>query len=781
MDDGALHTERFPMGILSTGLTEIDRLVPADEPPPLAPNADLKVVGQRTPRIDALAKVTGAARFTVDVKLPGMLHARILRASMPHARIRAIDVSAAVRLPGVRAVEVITDPGNPSTATIHYAGEPIAAVAATDAGIAEAALGLIHVEYETLPFVVDFDQAREATAPQVYGDGEERRSLQDEWLLPSLPRNGNVQQAVPAGNRGACDSGFKQADVVVSGDFRTAVQTHCCLEPHGIVADWRADGLTVYASTQFTAGVRATLAQDFGLPLHRVRVIVAAMGGGFGSKSSLREFGRIAVRLSRQSNAPVRLVLDRKEEQIDSGNRPGTWQRLRVGARQDGSLTAISLTSYGTAGVGTGAGVGNIAQALYTCPNFDSAQYDVFINAGPGSAMRGPGNTPGAFALEQTIDELAERLQLDPLKLRDRIDPSAVRREERRLGAERMGWNRRHAPGADAGPIKRGLGIAQSLWSANVQTNAACEARIYRDGSVEIVSSVQDIGTGIGTILAQVVAEELGLRPEQITVRIGDTDFPAGPPSYGSRTTASITPPARTAAYRVREILFQQIAGKLSVPASTLFAHDGVISVRGDAKRDVSFREAAATLRTDRISVVCSRRDDYMGFRRAAGPDAAMAHQDLGGVQFAEVAVDTETGVVRVERVVAVQDCGRPMNPLLIESQVQGGVLMGLSYALFEERLMDRHTGLMVNPNLEQYKIAGSRETPAIDVVVLENYQAQSATDAYGIAEPSNIATAPAIANAVYNAIGVRIRELPMTPARILAALGKVPTLEHAG
>jgi xanthine dehydrogenase YagR molybdenum-binding subunit len=781
MDDGALHTERFPMGILSTGLTEIDRLVPADEPPPLAPNADLKVVGQRTPRIDALAKVTGAARFTVDVKLPGMLHARILRASMPHARIRAIDVSAAVRLPGVRAVEVITDPGNPSTATIHYAGEPIAAVAATDAGIAEAALGLIHVEYETLPFVVDFDQAREATAPQVYGDGEERRSLQDEWLLPSLPRNGNVQQAVPAGNRGACDSGFKQADVVVSGDFRTAVQTHCCLEPHGIVADWRADGLTVYASTQFTAGVRATLAQDFGLPLHRVRVIVAAMGGGFGSKSSLREFGRIAVRLSRQSNAPVRLVLDRKEEQIDSGNRPGTWQRLRVGARQDGSLTAISLTSYGTAGVGTGAGVGNIAQALYTCPNFDSAQYDVFINAGPGSAMRGPGNTPGAFALEQTIDELAERLQLDPLKLRDRIDPSAVRREERRLGAERMGWNRRHAPGADAGPIKRGLGIAQSLWSANVQTNAACEARIYRDGSVEIVSSVQDIGTGIGTILAQVVAEELGLRPEQITVRIGDTDFPAGPPSYGSRTTASITPPARTAAYRVREILFQQIAGKLSVPASTLFAHDGVISVRGDAKRDVSFREAAATLRTDRISVVCSRRDDYMGFRRAAGPDAAMAHQDLGGVQFAEVAVDTETGVVRVERVVAVQDCGRPMNPLLIESQVQGGVLMGLSYALFEERLMDRHTGLMVNPNLEQYKIAGSRETPAIDVVVLENYQAQSATDAYGIAEPSNIATAPAIANAVYNAIGIRIRELPMTPARILAALGKVPTLEHAG
>lgn len=779
IDDGQLRAERFPVGISNTGLTQLDRLVPAGEPPPLPPNAGLKVVGRRIPRIDALAKVTGAARFTADVTLPGMLHARILRAPMPHAHIRAIDVTAAVQFPGVHGVEVLVEPGNPSRATIHYAGDPIVAVAATNAGIAQAALALIRVDYEALPFVVDLDQAREPTAPQVYRDGDERRALQDEWIVPSLPRNGNVQQAVPAGNRGDCEIGFQQADVVVSGDFRTSVQTHCCLEPHGIVADWRADGLTVYASTQFTAGVRATLAQEFGLPLHRVRVIVDAMGGGFGSKSSLREFGRIAVRLSRQAHAPVRLVLDRKEEQLDSGNRPGTWQRLRVGARRDGSLTAISLTSYGTAGVGTGAGVGNIAQALYSCPSFDSVQYDVFINAGPGSAMRGPGNTPGAFALEQTIDELAERLQLDPLKLRDGIDPSAVRREERRLGAQRIGWIRRHPPGADPGPVKRGLGIAQSLWPANVQTNAACEVRIYRDCSVEILSSVQDIGTGIGTILAQVVAEELGLRPEQINVRIGDTEFPSGGPSYGSRTTASITPPARAATYRVREMLFSQLAHKLDVPASALSAHDGVISVCGEAKRDIGFREAAAILRTDRISAVCSRQDDYLEFSRAAGPDAAIARQDLGGVQFAEVSVDTETGVVRVERVVAVQDCGRPMNPLLIESQVQGGVLMGLSYALFEERLMDRNTGLMVNPNLEQYKIAGSRETPAIDVVVLENYQGQSATDAYGIAEPSNIATAPAIANAVYNAIGVRMRELPMTPARVLSALGKVPALEH--
>jgi xanthine dehydrogenase YagR molybdenum-binding subunit len=546
------------------------------------------------------------------------------------------------------------------------------------------------------------------------------------------------------------------------------------MESHAIVADWRADGLTVYMSTQFTAGVRHELAETFGLPLNRVRVIVDGMGGGFGSKSSLGAYGRIAVALSRQAQAPVRVMHERHEEQMDTGNRPGTLQRMRIGALRDGTLTAISVTSYGTAGVGLGAGVGNIAAALYACPNFSSAQHDVFINAGPGSAMRGPGNTPGAWALEQAIDELADKLGIDALALRDKIDPSQVRREERRLGAERIGWPSRHRPGADPGPVKRGIGVAQALWGSNVQTNSSCEVRVMRDGSVEILSSVQDIGSGITTVLAQVVAEVLGLRPDQITVRIGDTDFPAGPPSYGSRTTASITPPARTAAWRALKTLFAEAARALHVSAADLVARDGRIFVRDEPSRGMGFAEVTALLRTDRISVVASRSDDYGGFRHAMG-DAAQAQQDLGGVQFAQVAVDTETGVVRVERVIAVQDCGRPINPRQIESQVQGGVLMGLSYALFEERILDQHTGRMVNPNLEQYKVAGARDIPEIEVVLLENYQGQSATDAYGVAEPSNIATAPAIANAVYNAIGVRLRSLPMTPAAILTALGKVP------
>ncbi|HUN95778.1 MAG TPA: xanthine dehydrogenase family protein molybdopterin-binding subunit [Bradyrhizobium sp.] len=769
-----LRTEIFPSGIASVGIGTVERQIPADEPPPLPPNSELTIIGRSFPRPNGRAKVTGAVKFTVDMSLPGMLHARVLRSQLPHAIVRSIDLAAAARHPGVRAILPIAGPANPQSATLRYVGAPVAAVAAVSLAAAEEALHLIRCDYQALPFVVDMNKARNPAAPLVHDQTTAPAGHPSGFpAAANLPLNGNVRGPAMA-KRGDVAKGFAESDVTVDGEYTTQVQTHCCAEPHAIVADWRADGLTVYMSTQFTAGVRDEIAQEFDLPLNRVRVVVNAMGGGFGSKSQLGNYGRFAIELSRLAKAPVRLFLERDEEQMDAGNRPGTWQRLRIGAKRDGSLTAVSLTSYGTAGVTIGAGVGNNAEALYSCPNFEGAQHDVFINAGPGCAMRGPGNTPGAFGLEQTIDDLAEKLGIDPLQLRDRIDPSAARREERRIGAERIGWQRRHAPGADMGPLKRGLGMAQSLWGANVQTNAACEVRIMRDGSVEVLSSVQDIGTGITTVLAQTVAEVLGLRPDEVTVRIGDTEFPPGGPSYGSRTTASTTPPARTAAWRVQRELFRYAALALNASAENLIARDGKIIVRDDPSRFIRFNDAASHLRTDRIAAVASRSDDYGGFRRRAGVDAALAQQDLGGVQFAEVAVDTETGIVRVERVVAVQDCGRPMNPRQIESQVQGGVLMGISYALFEERVIDDATGRMVNPNLEQYKLLGPRETPEIDVIVLENYQGQSATDAYGIAEPANIATAPAIANAVYNAIGVRLRSLPMTPAAVLAALGKV-------
>jgi len=779
-----MRRDKFPFGIAGVSVGEIERQVPVGEAPPLPTNDRLTVVGKPVPRINAKAKVTGAARFTVDFKLAGMLHGRLLRSPHPHARVLSINTKAAERHSDVRAVHVIMEIVGRAIESEKTAGElpralyvgaPIAAVAATTPEAAQEALSLIEVEYEVLPFVIDIEDARKSAAPAVFQSPVVGFSFAGGVPAGAgIQQKGNVRGPAKNGSRGDVTKGFAEAEATVEAEYRTEVQTHCCMETHAIVADWRSDGLTVYLSTQFTAGVRAELAEAFNVPRNRVRVVVDAMGGGFGSKSSAGNYARAAVALSRAAGVPIRLVLDRQEEQLDSGNRPGTFQRLKIGALKGGQLSAISLYTYGTAGTAIGAGVGNVAQAMYECPNFDIEQYDVFINAGPGCAMRGPGNTPGAFALEQSIDELAEKLKIDPLVLRDRIDASPMRREERRRGAERIGWSRRHKPGADAGSIKRGVGMAQSLWGANVQTNASCEVRLLRDGSVEVLSSVQDIGTGIGTVLAQVVAEELGLRPEDITVRIGDTDFPAGPPSYGSRTTASITPPARNAAYKVKQTLLEFVAPHFGAAADDLALRGGRIVAKADSSRGMSLREAAATLRTDQISAIASRSDDYGGFRRTMA-DAALAQTDLGGVQFAEVAVDTDTGIVRVERVVAVQDCGRPMNPLQIESQVQGGVLMGLSYALFEDRIIDRHTGHMLNADLEHYKIAGSRETPEIDVLLLENYQGQSATDAYGIAEPANIATAPAIANAIYNAIGVRLRQLPMTPAAVLAALGRIP------
>jgi xanthine dehydrogenase YagR molybdenum-binding subunit len=779
-----LRSQTYPVGISSVSLGEIERRVPVGEAPPLSPNAQLAVIGKSIPRMNGRAKVTGAAKFSVDVKLPGMLHARLLRSPHPHARILSIDTGVAEHYPGVRAVHILdevvgravetTPPAGQDGRRLLYVGDPVAAVAAVTPEAAQAAVDLIKVEYQPLSFVVDLEDARKPDAPKVFDGPVHGESFAGGVLAGgTAPQQGNVRSPNKTGSRGNSAAGLAEADVVVEGEFRTQVQTHCCAEPHGLVADWRQDGLTIYKSTQFTAGVRAELATAFGLPLSRVRVIVDAMGGGFGSKSSAGNYVRVAVALSRRAKAPVRLVLDRHEEQIDSGNRPATVQHLRVGARRDGALTSISLDTYGTAGVGLGAGVGNFAQTIYECPNFEISQSDVFINAGPGCAMRAPGNVPGAFGFEQIIDEVSEKLGMDPVALRDRIDPSPVRREERRIGTERFGWHRRRTAGSESGPIKRGLGMAQSLWGANVQINSSCEVRILRDGSIEVLSSVQDIGTGIGTVLAQVVAEELGLRPEDITLRIGDTEFPAGPPSYGSRTTASITPPARNAAHQVLSKLLEAIAASFGTEPENLVARSGRIATTNNS-RSISFREAAAQLPTDQISAVASRSDDYGGFGRRMG-DAAMAQSALGGVQFAEVTIDTETGIVRVERVVAVHDCGRPMNPLQIESQVQGGILQGLSYALFEERILDRHTGHMLNPNLEQYKIVRAGETPLIEVHLLENYQGMSSTDAYGIAEPATVATAPAIANAVYNAIGVRLRQLPMTPAAILAALGRIP------
>jgi xanthine dehydrogenase YagR molybdenum-binding subunit len=788
----------MPHGILGAELTQIQRMVPVDEPPALPVNSELSVIGKRTPRIDAHHKVTGRARYTSDVRLPGMLYGRGIVSTYPHARLRSVDTSAAEKYPGVRAVYIFDtlmgyarerDPEhfNPQQVKtpgklplVRFVGQPIAAVAATTQAAADEAARLIRVDYEPLPFVCDMEAARKPDAPLIFsGATEQEGTGGGGGAIQGLPQRGNVRGPNTGGqfngSRGDTQRGFAEADLIVEGEFKTQVQTHSQLETNAIVADWKSEGLTVYISTQGVSGVRDEIAEVFDLPKSKIRVICEYMGGGFGAKWGIGNYGRAAIELSRKTGAPVRIMLDRRAQHLAVGNRPSSVQQLRIGAKRDGTLTAIQLTSHGTAGVGLGAGVGNVAHSMYACPNFAQEQYDVFINAGPGAAFRAPGAPQGVFALEQLLDELAERIEIDPIALRDKIDANEMRRQQRRIGAERIGWTRRRPPGVglegSTGAIKRGIGFAQSEWSRYVDLNSSCEVRIMRDGSVEVRSSVQDLGTGVRTILAQVVAEELGLQPTDITVRIGDSMFPAGPGSGGSKTTPSITPAARNAAYRAKQQMLSSVASELKAQPSELAMREGRIFVTREPSSGMSFKEAAKRLRTEQISVTANRSDDYGGFERPVNNGNGVAFGKIGGVQFVEVAVDTEIGTIKLDRVVAVHDCGRPINPLQIESQINGGIIQGLSWALYEDRRLDTNHGIMLNANLEQYKIAGAREIPNIEVILLEEYQGRSSTDASGIAEPANIATAAAIANAFYNATGVRLRELPMAPKRVLSAL----------
>jgi len=773
---------KLQFGIAGASLTEIEREVAADEPPPLPVNERLKRIGKEVTRWDGRQKVTGAARYPSDIQLAGMLYGSLVSATEPHARITSIDTGAAERHPGVRAVHVVEkilesaelrDPSQeiPSKYPIvRYAGQPIAAVAATTQAAADEAARLVKVVYEKKPFVVAVESAMAPGAPLVFPAAADQEGSAGGGGGPAgVPQTGNVRGPMrrmsSPDSEGGIDQAFAACDVVVEGEFRTRVQTHSCLETHGALADWREEGLTVYASTQGTMGVRDELSAIFSIPKSRVRVLTEHMGGGFGSKFGAGNAGVIATHLSKKAGAPVRLFCTRKEEQWATGNRPDAKMRLRVGATKDGKLHAIHLVSHGTAGVGTGAGVAGPIHGIYDCPNVLSEEHDVFTNAGPGAAMRAPGHPQGCFAIEQLMDELAGKLGVDVLALMDRNDSHAARREERKIGARLFDWSRRKPAGAEKGPVKRGLGVAQSVWYRFANFDSACEVRIARDGSVEALSAVQDIGGGIKTVIAQIVAEELGLEPRQIDVKIGDTNNPPGPASGGSLTTGSITPAVREAAFKAKVELVRQAGAALGIPVADAVLESGRFKGRAAGEKDVSFKQAAATLATEQISAQATRRPEY----------GERARLTLGGVQFVETLVDTETGIVRPVRVVAVHDCGRPMNLLTLRNQVNGGVLQGLSYALYEERKLDRNTGIMVNPNLEQYKILGSRDVPEIQVHFIEEYIARSSTDASGIGEPSTIPTAAALANAVHNAIGVRIREIPMTPARVLAALGKIP------
>ena len=759
------RARRLRVGYEGT-LKEVELQVPETEPPIWDAAARLLVVGQSVRRVDGPAKVTGAAKYTYDVRLPGMLHGKILRSPHAHARILSIDTAKARALPGVRAVIAFERPDSFATVEnedsgrpideaekkeaagarkrhLLFAGEEVAALAAATPEIAEDALDLIEVKYEVLPHVVDLDAAREPGAPKVFPEGNVRK--------PEVHETGSVEE------------GFKAADLVVEGTYRTPVHLHNALETHGAVARWEGSRLTVYASTQGVFGFRDDLARYFKIPATDVRVVTDYLGGGFGAKFGAGVVGIVAARLARVAKAPVKLMLDRHEENLATGNRPSSVQWIKIGAKKDGTLTAIHLKSYGTGGIAGGAGVSGPVRTLYACPNIRTDEQDVLINAGFAMPFRAPGYVQGAFAFESALDEVADRLGIDPLELRKRNytdKPAKALLQMYETAARAIGWDRRRSPAAAAaarGAVRRGFGMGTAVWPMYGGPKADAKVIIHSDGTVECICGTQDIGGGTRTAMAMVTAEVLGLSPEAIRVSLGDTGTGMySPASGGSVTLTSILPAVRGAAEGAREKFLKTAAPALAAHPEDLELRDGRVGVKGGGK-SIPFAQAAGRLQSAVISSQASRAENYQG-----------AGFDVWGAQFAEVEVDTGTGKVKVLKVVAAQDCGRTINRLTAESQVNGGVIMGLSFALLEQ---DAATGIVMNPNLEDYKIAGTLEMPEIVPILMDVHDPANNVGVKGLGEPPVVPTAGAIANAVSNAIGARVRELPITPDRVLALL----------
>ena len=667
-------------------------------------------------RVDIWPKITGAAKYTADQQPAGMLHATFIQFPFGGGRIRSANVEAARAVPGVLEVEL-------------------------EAGRAARFNG------DRMGHIV-------ADSREALGDAMEALAL--EWA----PRSPEVRAsalyagvpAVDAESQAALDGLFSRAAVVVEATYETQVQTHACLETHGGVVHHQGDKAVAWGSTQGTFAYRDGLARPLELDASKVQVLNEFVGGGFGSKFGPDAEGDLAARLSRKFGKPCRVMCDRKQEHMDTGNRPGSIQFMKIGASADGKLLGGRIHVASIVGHTEGRG-GARNPVLYEFGEVERTEADIVLPAGLPRAMRSPGWPQGVFAVESMMDELAAALKMDPLEFRRRNDPSPRRLRQMERGAALIGWDKRQPDGAGTGRVKRGLGYGGTTWGfRNVDCQA--EAEVHRSGKVVVRGGVQDIGQGAATVVTDTAADELGLPREAVTGFVGNSDYPPGPASGGSVTTFSASPAVRDACNNLRNEMKAVLASEWKCDASAV-SHEGS-TFQGPGGATLSWAEACALLPHEKLSARGKATDE---FRREGSSD---------GCQFAEVEVDTETGIVRVARIVAVQACGTPINRHTVENQICGGVLQGVSYALFEDRWLDGPTGAMVNPNLETYKIAGTKDVPAI-VAVLDVEETD--TGARSLGEPTTNPTAAAIANAVTNAIGARVRSLPITPARVLAAL----------
>ncbi|HKI06338.1 MAG TPA: xanthine dehydrogenase family protein molybdopterin-binding subunit [Thermoanaerobaculia bacterium] len=697
---------------------------------------DRRLIGQRISRLDGPAKVTGRAKYTYDLKPSGMLWAKVLRCPHAHARILRLDVSAAKAMPGVKAVRVIQGQGT----EIQWALDDVVAVAATSEDIAEDALRAIVVEYEVLPHQVK-DDSLDGAAGVTPGEEE---------------------------TAGDPDAAMAGSAVRLKGRYGMPVVAHNCLEAHGQICQWTGpETLTAWCSTQAVSGVATQFAEGLGIPAANVRVVTEHMGGGFGSKFSADRWGIDCAQLSRQAGGvPVKLMLERRAELTVAGDRPSAYAEIEVGARLDGTLTAWSSKSWGSGGLGN-AGSPPMPY-VFQIPDRRHRHSAVPTHKASSRAWRAPNHPQGCYLTMSALDDLAASLGMNPLDLFLQnlalTGPlEKVYREELEMADHLMGWRQRWHPRGDPsrGPVKRGLGLSIHTWGGRGH-RSNCEVTIHPDGLAEAKISSQDIGTGTRTVIAIVLADTLGLPLDAVRVSLGDSRYPASGGSGGSSTVGGVSAATRRAAQNALGMIFAKAAPRLEATPDALEAADGTIRVKAEPARSLTWRQAMALF--GRTPLTAS------GVNPGNPGEGELTASGVGGVQMADVSVDAETGVVKVNKMVAVQDCGLVIDLKTAESQVYGALIMGISTALSEEKVIDPVTGITLNVDFESYKMAGIADVGEL-VVHMMTGPGYDERGVIGLGEPPMVSPCAAIANAVANAVGVRVPYLPLTPRRVLDAL----------
>jgi CO/xanthine dehydrogenase Mo-binding subunit len=764
-----------------------------------------RTVGKPVPKVDGLALATGRAKFTADEVPPNCLVGMLLLSPHAHAKIKSIDTREAEKLPGVRAIlhhgnvpriaHTTAGQGFPEPSPwdtfmfdhkVRYVGDRVAAVAADTREIALEALRLIRVEYEPLPTVFDFEEALAPNAPLIHDEPDITS------FLPFDPKRNLAAWA--KADVGDVEKGLEQADVVVEGQFETHYYAHAPIEPHVTLTYLDPDGrIVIRTSTQVPFHCRRIVAQTLGIPVRQIRVIKPRLGGGFGGKQEIL-LEDVCAMLTLRTGRPVFMELNRAQEFTSSRTRHPMRMWVKMGLKKNGDITAIDFRgilntgAYGSHGLTVLTNVGSKCLGLLHCPNVRFDGKTVYTNLPVGGAYRGYGATQGMMALGQLIDEAARAIGMDPVDFclrnhiragethpifralgegREGVDmtiASCGLAECIRLGAERFGWKKRRAQGAKmSGPIKRGAGMVILMQGSSIPEidMAAAIVKLNDDGSVNLYSGATDLGTGADTILCQIVAETLHLPVDDIILTVADTDnSPFDTGAYASSTTYLSGEAARRAAVDLLENMRQVAAEALGVAPEKLDVGEKCFYVHGNPRKTISYEALA------RRALYSCNQQQLVGHASAishVSPPPFAAH-------FCEVEVDTETGVVRVVKYVAAVDCGVAINPRLAEGQTEGAVLNSIGAALMEEYLFN-DDGRMLNPTFNYYKLFTPGETPLVETILVPTYEPTGPYGAKSVSEINTNGPLPAIANAIYDAIGVRLRKAPYTPERVLEAL----------